>query len=112
MVVQWLRLCAHNAGGINLIPDQVTRPYAAQLRRQPPSKDPAYCDVRQIKREDVSSRLQKQENRPLTLLLICLDTVSDTAWIPCLPSSTALEIRKGVGLGILGPPESGQLLRV
>ena len=53
--------------------------------------------------EEVLFRLQKQENKPLTLFLTCLDT----AQILYLPSSTgshaALQIRKRVDLGILEP---------
>ena len=30
--VQWLRLCAPNAGGLGSIPDQGTRPHMLQLR--------------------------------------------------------------------------------
>ena len=32
LVVQWLRLCAHNAGGLGLIPDQGTRSRMPQLK--------------------------------------------------------------------------------
>ena len=51
--------------------------------------------------QEVLFRLQKQDSRPLILLLTCLDTDQ----IPCLPARTesqaALQIRKGVGLGTL-----------
>ncbi|TEA30168.1 hypothetical protein DBR06_SOUSAS4810039, partial [Sousa chinensis] len=32
LVVQWLRLCAPNAGGPDSIPDQATRSHMPQLR--------------------------------------------------------------------------------
>ena len=32
LVVQWLRLCAHNAGGLDLIPEQGARSHMLQLR--------------------------------------------------------------------------------
>ena len=31
-MVQWLRLCAHNAGGLGLIPEQGARSHILQLR--------------------------------------------------------------------------------
>ena len=36
LVVQWLRLCTPNAGGLGLIPGQGTRPYMPQLRVHTP----------------------------------------------------------------------------
>ena len=42
MVVQWLRLCTPNAGGLGLIPSQGTRSHMPQLRiRTLQLKDPA-----------------------------------------------------------------------
>ena len=32
LAVQWLRLCAHNAGGLGLIPEQGARSHTLQLR--------------------------------------------------------------------------------
>ena len=97
---------------MNLIPDQGTRPHLAQLRvPQPQLKTP---DVAMLGKLRGGGLVQASETGEQAL-----DLAADlpghcpvTAWIPCLPSSTALEIRKGVGLGILGPLESGQLLRV
>ena len=42
-VVQWLRLCAPNAGGLGSIPGQGTRSHMLQLRVHVPQlkKDPA-----------------------------------------------------------------------
>ena len=42
LAVQWLRLHAPNAGGLDLIPGQGTRSHMPQLRvRMPQLKDPA-----------------------------------------------------------------------
>ena len=42
----------------------------------------------EIKMEEVLFRLQKQESRPLVLLLTCMDT----AQILCLPASTTSQV--------------------
>ena len=94
---------------MNLIPDQGTRPHLAQLRvPQPQLKTP---DVAMLGKLRGGSLVQASETGEQAL-----DLAADlpghcpvTAWIPCLPSSTAsqesLYIRKGVGFGILGPLE-------
>ena len=44
LVVQWLRLCAPNAGGLGSIPGRGTRPHTLLLRvRVPQLKDPTRC---------------------------------------------------------------------
>ena len=42
----------------------------------------------EIRMEEVLFRLQKQESRPLTLLLTCLDIAQN----PCLPTSIASQV--------------------
>ena len=49
MVVQWLRLCAPNAGGLGSIPGQGTRSHMPQLKilhATMKTEDPKYCNLR------------------------------------------------------------------
>ena len=43
-MVQWLRLCASNAGGAGSIPGQGTRSHMPQLSLKPTTKDPT-CHI-------------------------------------------------------------------
>ena len=47
LVVQWLRLCAPNAGGPGLIPGQGTRSHIQQLRSHMP-KDPMCSQINKL----------------------------------------------------------------
>ena len=49
MVVQWLRLCAPNAGGLGSIRGQGTRSHMPQLKilhAAMKTEDPKYCNLR------------------------------------------------------------------
>ena len=60
LVVQWLRLCAPNAGGLGSIPGRGTRPHTLLLRVGVPQlKDPTCCTKDQSPTGEDESREQQ-----------------------------------------------------
>ena len=61
LVVQWLRLCAPNAGGLGSIPGQGTRSHMPQLRARMPQLKTPHAATK-TRRSQINKYLKKLKN--------------------------------------------------